>query len=197
MATRAWDSRSDMLRSEPFLYFFLGSAAISIIGIFSPASLPWAAVVSLALVLFGGWKRWSALRQSTPRSKAFRELQKIREKHQKIATDRHHHINDQIAYIETEWGYTREQNRVIERFLKQRAYSKMYNRLSASILPQLITLVDQCNAKGQKGCKREVSRRIRELTQLMREELRRKKTESRENFEVSLEVYDHLLREGR
>ena len=40
----------------------------------------------------------------------------------------------------------------------------MYNKLTASLFPQLITLIDNCNARGQKGCKREVSRRLRELT---------------------------------
>jgi len=180
-----------------FLYFSIGVLSAALAGLFSAAALPWLAIISLIIVLYGWWNRWRGSRQFSPKSKAFKELQKIREKHRRIATDRHYHINDQIAYIELEWGYTREQSRVIERFLKQRAYSKMYNRLSASILPQLITLVDQCNEKGQKGCKREVSRRIRELTVLMREELRRKKTEREEDFEVTLEVYDHLLKEGR
>jgi len=71
----------------------------------------------------------------------------------------------------------------------------MYNKLTASLFPQLITLIDNCNARGQKGCKREVSRRIRELTELMKEEMKKKKSESTESFETTLDVYDHLLAE--
>ena len=77
----------------------------------------------------------------------------------------------------------------------ERAYSEMYNKLTASLFPQIISLIDNCNARGQKGCKREVSKRLRELTDLMKVELQKKKSRSSEGFEITLEVYDQLLSE--
>ena len=178
------------------LWFFAGLFFASTAGALYPGLMPWVAVLSF---VGGGlfWWQKSDRGGFVPRSKAFKELQKIQKKREKIAIDKHHHINDQIDYIESQWGYTQEQKRTIDRFLRQRAYTQMYHKLSASLLPQLIALVDQCNQREQKGCKREVSRRIRELTRLMREELKRKKSQSQESFEVTLEVYDHLLGERK
>lgn len=178
------------------LCMLAGIFPTAVLGTLYPVSMPWAALLSFCI---GAYSLWSMRRERasfSPRSKAFKEMQKIRRKQEKIAGDKHSHINDQIDYIASEWGYTREQERTIERFLEQRAYREIYNRFSASLLPQLIALVDHCNQRGRKGCKREVSRRIRELTQLMKEELKRKKSESRESFEVTLEVYDHLIAGG-
>ena len=174
--------------------FASGLSVASLALLCCPGLSGWTASLSILLLLVLLWQ-WYRRRESGPRSKAFRELQRIRRKQEKIAIDKHHHINDQIDYIATEWGYTKEQQRTIDRFLAQRAYTKMYNRLSASLLPQLITMIDQCLEREQKGCKREVSRRIRELTRLMKEELRRKRTQSRESFETTLEVYDRLISE--
>ncbi len=176
------------------LWFFSGLFFAAIVGIFYPGWMLWVAIVSFVAGGVLWWKKINT-RHFAPRSKAFKEMQKIQEKRDKIATDKHHHINDQIDYIERHWGYTQEQQRTIDCFLQQRAYTQMYNRLSASLFPQLITLVDQCNQKEQKGCKREVSRRIKELTLIMKEELKRKKSQSQESFETTLEVYDHLLKE--
>ena len=185
-----------MIRSEKIFWFFSGLFFTAIVGIFYPDWMPWVAIVSFVALGALWWKKMTPL-HSAPRSKAFREMQKIQKKRDKIATDKHHHINDQIDYIERHWGYTQEQQRTIDRFLQQRAYTQMYNRLSASLLPQLITLVDHCNGREQKGCKREVSRRIKELTLIMKTELKRKRTQSRESFETTLEVYDHLLRDTK
>jgi hypothetical protein len=171
-----------------------GILLASLGGLFLPFLLPWlaaAASIFLAVLLWKSRKSGDFI----PRSKAFKELQKMRKKQERAASDKHAHINDQIDYIDIHWGYTQQQRRTIERFLEARAYTEMYNRLSASLLPQLIALVDQCNRQSRKGCKREVSRRIRELTLLMKEELERNRSRSREGFEVTLEVYDHLLRE--
>jgi len=183
-----------MMWSEKMLWFFSGLFFAAIIGVFYPDWMLWVVIASFVAGGVLWWKKINT-RHFAPRSKAFKEMQKIQKKRDKIATDKHHHINDQIDYIERHWGYTQEQQRTIDRFLQQRAYTQMYNRLSASLLPQLITLVDHCNGKEQKGCKREVSRRIKELTLIMKEELKRKKTQSQESFETTLEVYDHLLRE--
>ena len=185
-----------MPESAAIFSFLAGVFAVALLGIFFPAWMPWIAMLSFVSVVAVWWSRRGS-GHFVPRSKAFKEMQKIRKKQERIAEDKHHHINDQIDYIESQWGYTQEQKRTIDRFLRQRAYTQVYNRLSASLLPQLIALVDQCNQREQKGCKREVSRRIRELTQLMSEELKRKKSQSQGSFEVTLEVYDHLIREGK
>ncbi len=185
-----------MLWLEKSLWFFGGLLVASAFGIFFPHLIIWLALFSSVFIGFLSWRK-IRIKHFVPKSKAFKEIQKIQKKREKIAVDKHHHINDQIAYIETKWGYNQEQKRIIDRLLQERAYIHIYNRLSASLLPQLIMLVDQCNQKEQKGCKREVTRRIRELTLLMKKELHRKKSERQEGFETTLEVYDHLLKDGK
>ena len=177
--------------AEKLLYFSIGALATAISGFFGHTVLFAATAISSILILYLLWRRKSM--EHSP--KVNNEIVKIRKKREKIASDKHRHINEQIEYIEIEWGYSKEQKRTIERFLKQRAYTQVYNKLTASLLPQLINLVDQCNDRGRSGCKREVSRRIRELTALMKDELRREKTKSTESFETSLEVFDRLLGE--
>lgn len=179
---------------ERALWFLAGLFCAGIIGYLYPPLMLWIVLFSLAGVVLLLWQ----MRKKdvfTPRSKTFKTIEKIQKKREKIATDKHHHINDQINYIEVQWGYTQEQKRVIVHFIEQRAYSEMYNKFTASLLPQLITLIENCNNREQKGCKREVSRRIKELTLIMKEELKRKKSQSKESFETTLEVYDHLLNE--
>ena len=131
-----------------------------------------------------------------PKSETYKELEKLKKKRKKTEGNKHKHINDQIAYIETQWGYTKEQEKTIAKFIEARAYSKMYNRLTASLFPQMITLIDSCNERGKKGCKREVSKRLRELTNLMKEELKKKKTLKSESYETTLEVYDQIIKGG-
>ena len=130
-----------------------------------------------------------------PQSKTYKALEKLKKKRQKTEHHKHQHINDQIDYIAEYWGYTKEQERITEKFIEKRAYSELYNKLTASLIPQVITLIDNCNARNQKGCKREVSKRIRELTVLMKEELKKKKSKNDESFETTLEVYDNLIKE--
>lgn len=165
----------------------------ALIGIYYPFTLMWIIVfssISLIYLLFqyksDGYK---------PKSKTYKALEKLRKKRQKTEHHKHQHINDQITYIEEYWGYTKEQERITEKFIEKRAYSELYNKLTASLIPQVITLIDNCNAREQKGCKREVSRRVRELTLLMKEELKKKKSNTTESFETTLEVYDRLIKE--
>jgi len=165
---------------------------ISIIGIYYPAVLPYIALISFWLIVFLLIKQKNTTFK--PQSKTYKELEKIKKKRIKIENNKHKHINDQIAYIDEVWGYTKAQTNIIEKFLKERAYSKMYNKLTASLFPQLIALIDNCNEREQKGCKREVSRRLRELIILMKEEMKKKKSETIESFETTLEVYDQLLK---
>ena len=190
-AVRVWASRFDHMQfARIALWLSAGSLISSVLLFMFPKWTVAAIVVSAAILSIGLWRVYSGRPESGKNSN---KLLKIRKKREVAAIDKHRHINEQIEYIEIEWGYSKEQKRTIERFLKERAYSQMYNRLTASLLPQLITLVDQCNERGQSGCKREVSRRIRELTLLMKEELKRKKSRTVESFETSLEVFDRLL----
>ena len=175
------------------LTIFLSIIITALIGIYYPSALIWIIVLSvIGLVhqLFqyraDGYK---------PKSKTYKALEKIKKKQEKSDHSKHIHINDQIAYIEAHWGYTQEQEKIIGKFVTQRAYSDIYNKLSAALFPQIIALIDNCNARGQKGCKREVSKRIRDLTDIMNEELKKRKSQSHESFETTLEVYDHLIKE--
>ncbi|HHD79057.1 MAG TPA: hypothetical protein ENK98_05410 [Epsilonproteobacteria bacterium] len=163
----------------------------ALLGSFYPFILPLLVLISVVLLGYFVWKYKQKGFQ--PQSDTYKALEKIKKKRRKIETNKHKHINDQITYIDEVWGYTKEQEKIIEQFIEGRAYSEMYNKLTASLFPQMITLIDNCNARGQKGCKREVSRRLRELTLLMKEELNKKKSQSSETFETTLEVYDQLL----
>jgi hypothetical protein len=167
--------------------------ATSILGIYYPILLPYLALMTFWLLIFLLIKQRN--QGFVPQSKPYKELEKVKKRRAKVEKNKHKHVNDQITYISTEWGYTKEQEKTIAKFVDQRAYSEMYNKLTASLFPQIITLIDNCNARGQKGCKREVSRRLRELTDLMKEEMKKKKSERLESFETTLEVYDQLLKE--
>ena len=165
----------------------------ALLGSFYPFILPW---LAFAALLVTGYLWWMQKEKGfQPQSETYKALEKIKKKRHKEDTKKHKHINDQIAYINEVWGYSKEQEKTIEKFIKERAYSEMYNKLTASLFPQIITLIDNCNARGQKGCKREVSKRLRVLTDLMKTELKKKKSQSSESFETTLEVYDQLLKE--
>ena len=165
----------------------------ALIGISFPNTLTWIIALSGIGLIYQLWKVRKQGYQ--PRSKTHKALEKLKKRREKTDQSKHIHINDQIAYIEEYWGYTKEQQKTIEKFVEKRAYSGMYNKLTASLFPQIITLIDNCNARDQKGCKREVSKRIRDLTDIMKEELKKKKSQSTESFETTLEVYDHLMKE--
>ncbi|WP_415407132.1 hypothetical protein ACLHDG_01000 [Sulfurovum sp. CS9] len=172
-------------------FVLFGVSSTALLGSFYPFILPWVAFATLLTMVYLWWQQRGKGFQ--PQSETYKELEKIKKKRHKEDNKKHKHINEQIAYIDEVWGYTKEQNKSIEKFIKERAYSEMYNKLTASLFPQIITLIDNCNARGQKGCKREVSKRLSELTDLMKEELQKKKSRSSESFEITLEVYDQLL----
>jgi hypothetical protein len=151
--------------------------------------------MSLLLLVYFAWKQKQ--KGFNPQSDTYKTLEKMKKKRVKKENNQHKHINDQIAYIDEVWGYTKEQEKIIKKFIESRAYSVMYNKLTASLFPQVIALIDNCNARAKKGCKREVSRRLRELTALIHTELKKKKSQSVESFDTTLEVYDQLLSESR
>lgn len=129
-----------------------------------------------------------------PQSDTYKTLEKIKKKRQKTDENKHKHISDQIAYIKEVWGYSKEQEKIIKKFIDTRAYEENYNKISASFLPQIIDLIDRCNEREQKGCKRDVSKRLKELTNFMKETLTKQKSLNTENLEVGLEVYDELMK---
>ena len=165
--------------------------ATALVGIFYNALLPWVILISIGLIIYFGW--YYRQKGFTPKSDTYKTLEKIKKKRQKIEKNKHKHINDQVRYIDEVWGYTKEQEKIIDRFIESRAYGEMYNKLTASLFPQMITLIDNCNARDKKGCKREVAKRLRELTDLMKKEMKKKKSQNMESFETTLEVYDQLL----
>jgi len=176
------------------IYFYLTLFFISLIGLIYQKAL----LLFLFLSLFGLLHLlWERKKKKTfiPKSENFKELEKVRKKHIKIEEKKHTYIDDQIAYIREIWGYTKAQESTVEQFLEQRAYGVMYNKLSASLLPQMILLIENCNAKEKKGCKREVTSRLRELITLMKKELKKKRSGREEAFETTMEVYDYLFAE--
>ena len=162
-------------------------------GLFFPATLFWVILFSGIALFYSLWQMYKE--GYRPKSKTYKALEKLKRKREKTDQSKHIHINDQVAYIGTYWGYTKEQEKIIKRFVEKRAYSEMYNKLTASLFPQIITMIDNCNAREKKGCKREVSKRIRDLAEVMKDELKKKKSQSSDSFETTLEVYDHLLKE--
>jgi hypothetical protein len=175
------------------VWFGTGVLVAAVIGIWVPGALTWLVVgsgIGLGVAL---WR--IRLRGFQPQSDHDRTLAKLRKKRLKTENKKHRHIHDQISHIAAEWGYTKEQAKIIDRFIETRAYGEIYNHLTASLLPQIILLIDNCNARDRKGCKRDVSRRLRALTDLMQEQTRRQRSQKHENFATALEVYDQLLSE--
>jgi len=174
------------------IFILLAIFSTALLGTFFHFTSPLIAFLSL---LGFGYVLWLQKQKGfKPQSHTYKELEKLKKKREKTDNNKHKHINDQVAYIAEVWGYSKEQERTIEKFLSERAYSDMYNKLTASLFPQIITLIDACNARGKKGCKRDVSKRLRELTNLMKTELHKKKSQRSESFETTLEVYDQLLK---
>ena len=185
-----------MTLSASLMWVGTGVLATALVGLMMPSTLVWLAV-SVGVMLVAGVWHHRRTEGFVPQSDHYRTLEKIRKKQIKTADKKHRHIHDQISYIAEAWGYTKEQERVIDRFIETRAYGEIYNRLTASLLPQMILLIDNCNDRNRKGCKREVSRRLRELTDLMKRQTQKNRSQKNENFETTLEVYDRLLTSGK
>lgn len=130
-----------------------------------------------------------------PKSTDYKILEKIKKNREKIEQKKEKYLLDQIHYIESMWGYTDTQSKVIEKAIEDKGYLACYDTLSAALLPQVIVLIDICNEKGKKGCQREVSKRIKEFVTLLKEQTQQKRNKENEVFEITLDVYDQLLKE--
>ena len=136
------------------LYLPISIFGTSLIGIIYPPSLWIISLLSLGFSIYA-IKRHNQ-NKFKPKSKEFKEIEKIKKKKEKIEIDKHKTISDQLEYINLNWGYNKTQSQIIDRFLTLKAYKNRYNSLNASILPQIIKLIDSCNEKKRVGCKREV-----------------------------------------
>lgn len=124
-----------------------------------------------------------------------KQLAKIKKKRLIQAEKKHEMINNQFTYIQNIWNLSREQQKTFVLFIEKRAYSDLYTKMTASLLPQIIKMIDLCIEQNKKGCKRNVSKRINELVTIMKEEIKRKKSKKIEDFETMSQVYDHLIDE--
>lgn len=122
-------------------------------------------------------------------------LQKIQKARKLEAKKKHDIIHNQLAHIESIWQLTDNQNKTFISFIEKKAYSDLYSKMTASLLPQLIKMCEACLAKNLKGCKRDVNRRINELVAIMKEEIKRKREQKEEDYDTSSKVYDHLIDE--
>jgi len=129
------------------------------------------------------------------KTKQQRQLAKIKKKRLNQAEKKHEMINNQFVYIQNVWKLSRDQQKSFVAFIEKRAYSDLYTKMTASLLPQLIKMIDLCIEQNKQGCKRNVSRRINELVIIMKEEIKRKKSKKIEDFETMSQVYDHLIDE--
>ena len=174
------------------LYIYLVIFATSVLGLLNSKFLIATLLLSMFLL---GFHWWQNSKNYQPKSKEFKELEKLKNKTAKKELAKHRFIEDQIIYIEKIWGYNKTQKSITAKFIEQRAYGKIYTKLTASLLPQLILLIEECNTQNKKGCKAEVNARLRELIAIMKEELKSSKHQKKESFETTLEVFDYLVKD--
>jgi len=161
----------------------------SIIGIFLPKALIYIAIISLLSITI------LALKAKNQTNQTYKELEKIKKKRKKTENKKHKLITQQLNYIQKNWGYTKAQTKTVEQLLELKAYKSIYQKLTISILPQLIELIDNCHQKEQKGCKQSVNRKINELTSILKDAIKKDKEYKKENYEISLEVLEKLMKE--
>ena len=174
------------------LYIYLAIFITSALGLFNSKLLLITLLISMLLL---GYHWWQKGKDYKPKSREFKELEKLKNKTAKKELAKHRFIEDQIAYICRIWGYNKTQKNITTKFIEQRAYGKIYTKLTASLLPQLILLIEECNTQNKKGCKAEVNTRLRELIAIMKEELKNSKYQKKESFETTLEVFDYLVKD--
>ena len=129
------------------------------------------------------------------KTKEHRFIEKLNKKRQVEQHQKHDTINNQVAHIQELWDLSKSQQRIFVNFIEKRAYTDLYTKMTNSLLPQLIKMIEICIEQHKKGCKREVQRRINELTKIMKSEISRTQAKKKDDFETTSEVYDQLLHE--
>lgn len=183
-------------------YFLFGVFCAAIIlpfldGIVS-LSLAVLLLIYIIVVVSLHFKRKKELRKNKLKIKKTKEhkfLEKIHKKRNLELHQKHDAINNQIAHIQEIWDLSKDQQKTFVNFVEKRAYTDLYTKMTNSLLPQLIKMIEICLEQHKRGCKREVQKRINELTKIMKEEITRTKAKKRDDFETTSEVYDQLLHE--
>ncbi len=129
------------------------------------------------------------------KTKEYKAIEKLKASRAKEAAKKHDFIESQVAYIASIWQLSHMQEKTFATFIEKRAYSELYTKMTASLLPQLTRMIEECIERDMVGCKRDVSSRLNELVYVMKEEIKRNKKRKKEDFETMREVYDHLLSE--
>ena len=129
------------------------------------------------------------------KTKEYKAITKLKDARAKEAQKRHDFITNQVAYIAHIWELSMVQEKTFNTFIEKKAYSELYTKMTASLLPQLTRMIEECIERDMVGCKRDVSSRLNELVFVMKEEIKRKKKTKKENFETMRDVFDHLLNE--
>lgn len=129
------------------------------------------------------------------KTKEHKFLEKLQKKRKVEQHQKHDAINNQIAHIQEIWDLSKAQQKTFVDFVEKRAYTDLYTKMTNSLLPQLIKMIEICLEQHKAGCKREVQKRINELVKIMKAEISRKKAKKRDDFETTSEVYDQLLHE--
>lgn len=183
-------------------YFLFGIFTAALILPFMDAlyafSLAFLLFIYLTVVLSLHFRKRKKQRTERLKPKKSREgkfLEKISKKRALENAKKHDTIHNQVAHIQELWELSKEQQRTFVNFIEKRAYSDLYTKMTASLLPQLIKMIEICLEQQKKGCKREVQRRINELTKIMKAEITKTKERKRDDFETTSEVYDKLLHE--
>jgi Ca2+/Na+ antiporter len=184
-------------------YFLLGIFTMSLVALF--ASTLFLSIVALLLFIyfvvvvslhFRARKKRKVLLKK-PKSKELKAIEKLRVSRAKEAAKKHELITNQVAYIAEIWQLSQIQEKTFATFIEKKAYSELYTKMTASLLPQLTRMIEECLERDMVGCKRDVSSRLNELVHVMKEEIKRKKRRKKEDFETMRDVYDHLIEEIR
>jgi Ca2+/Na+ antiporter len=183
-------------------YFLFGAFIALIFAMFAStlllSAVAFTLFIYLLIVLSLYFKNKKDAKESILKIKKTKEqkaLTKIKKKRIKEAKRKHNTIHNQIAYIAEIWELNQGQKKSFINFIEKKAYSDLYSKMTASLLPQLIKMINKCIEQKKVGCKRDVNRRINELVFIMRDEVKRKKSEKVEDFKTLSEVYDHLIDE--
>ncbi len=190
-----------MLQYFRIHHFLLGIFVMSLVALF--VSDVFLSVVAVLLFIYfvivvslhfrGRKKKKIILKKSqTKESKA---IEKLKVSRAKEAQKKHDFITNQVAYIAEIWELSQMQEKTFASFIEKKAYSELYTKMTASLLPQLTKMIEECLERDKVGCKRDVSSRLNELVFVMKAEIKRKKKTKKEDFETMRDVYDHLINE--